>query len=34
MNIKEFWKDVLKQNASRLATYFCEDAIIRWHCSN
>jgi len=34
MDISSFWKDVLVQNKSALPTYFCEDAIIRWHCSN
>lgn len=34
MNIAAFWKDVLSQNRSTLASYFCEDAVIRWHCSN
>lgn len=34
MDISSFWKDVLVQNRSALPTYFCEDAIIRWHCTN
>lgn len=34
MDIAAFWKDVLSQNYSALAEYFCEDAVIRWHCSN
>lgn len=32
--IKEFWKDALEQNGEKLQTYFHEEAIIRWHCSN
>ena len=34
MNIREFWRDVLEQNKEKLQTYFHEEAIIRWHCSN
>ena len=34
MNINEFWRDVLSQNEKALPSYFCEDAVIRWHCSN
>lgn len=34
MNIREFWRDVLEQNKEKLQTYFYEEAIIRWHCSN
>ena len=34
MNINNFWRDVLSQNEKTLPSYFCEDAVIRWHCSN
>ena len=34
MKIKEFWRDVLAQNAEKLPDYFHKDAAIRWHCSN
>ena len=34
MDIKAFWNDVISQNRNALASYFCDDAIIRWHCSN
>ena len=34
MDIKSFWNDVLSQNASALPSYFLDDAVIRWHCSN
>lgn len=34
LNIKSFWKDVLKQNKEKLKGYFYENAVIRWHCSN
>ena len=34
MNINSFWKDVLSQNRDTLPSYFCEDAIIRWPCTN
>lgn len=32
--IKDFWKDVASQNKEKLRTYFCENAIIKWHCTN
>ncbi|MGN0026559.1 MAG: nuclear transport factor 2 family protein, partial [Clostridium sp.] len=32
--IKQFWNDVVFQNKDKLRKYFCEDAIIRWHCTN
>ncbi|NLL30091.1 MAG: hypothetical protein GX258_03425 [Clostridiales bacterium] len=32
--IKEFWKVVVSQDKDELRKYFCEDAIIRWHCTN
>jgi hypothetical protein len=34
LNIREFWKDVLEQNAEKLKSYFHKDAVIRWHCTN
>ena len=34
MDVKTFFNDVISQNEDRLGTYFCEDAVIRWHCSN
>lgn len=34
MNINAFWHDVLSQNRMTLPSYFCEDAVIRWHCTN
>ena len=34
INLKEFFEDVLRQDKQRLRTYFCDDAVIRWHCSN
>ena len=34
INIKAMWKDVITQNRKTLPSYFCEDAIIRWHCTN
>ena len=34
MDIKAFWNDVISQNRNSLASYFCDDAIIRWHCTN
>lgn len=34
MNIYDFWRDVLKQNAQALKTYFHDNAYINWHCTN
>ena len=34
MNVKRFWQDVTTQNRMSLSSYFCEDAVIRWHCTN
>lgn len=34
MNVKAFLRDVLAQNRSALPAYFCEGAVIRWHCTN
>lgn len=34
MDIYQYWKDVLEQNAERIRAYFDEDAYINWHCTN
>ncbi len=34
MDLSSFWKDVLSKNRAALPSYFCEDAVIRWHCTN
>ena len=34
MNAQSFFDDVIHQDAERLKAYFCDDAVIRWHCSN
>lgn len=34
MDYKAFWLDVLSQSRERLPSWFREDAVIRWHCSN
>ena len=34
MNIQQFWKDVLRQDAEAMRTWFHADAYVRWHCSN
>ncbi len=34
MDTKAFWHDVLSKKREALLTYFWDDAIIRWHCSN
>ena len=28
------WQDILSQNRARLPSYFHDDAVIRWHCTN
>ncbi len=34
MDIFQFWKDVLKQDANAIRGYFDKDAYINWHCTN
>ncbi len=34
MDIHQFWRDVLAQNADAIRRYFTEDASINWHCTN
>lgn len=34
MNIHQFGKDVLEQNADAIRDYFAKDAHINWHCTN
>lgn len=34
MNIEEFWKDVLSQDEKKIRTYFNDNALINWHCTN
>jgi len=34
MDLKAFWQDILSQNREQLLSYFSEDAVIRWHCTN
>lgn len=34
MDIKAFWNDIITQNRFTLPSYFCEDAVICWHCTN
>ena len=34
MDINAFWNNVLSKNREALREYFCEDAVIRWHCTN
>ena len=34
MDVKAFFEDVIRQREDRLFSYFSDDAIIRWHCSN
>ena len=34
MDIYEFWRDILEQNAENIKNYFHKDAYINWHCTN
>ena len=34
MDISAFWHDVLSKDREALRCYFCDGAVIRWHCSN
>lgn len=34
MDIRAFWKFVLKQDRAMLKTFFADDAVIRWHCTD
>lgn len=34
MDIHALVKDILRQNKKELPSYFCEDAVICWHCTN
>ena len=34
IDITEFWKYVLEQNAEKIRTFFCRDASVHWHCTN
>lgn len=34
MDIRALWQDIIGQNKETLPSYFHEDAVIRWHCTN
>ncbi len=34
MNIKALWNNIITQNRTALSSYFCDDAVISWHCTN
>ncbi len=34
MNVRGFFNAVITQNRESLKDYFCDDAVIRWYCSN
>ena len=34
MNIKQYWEDVLNQDANAMRTWFAPDAWINWHNTN
>ena len=33
-DVYSLWEDVLSQNKDALPRYFCDEAVIRWHCTN
>ena len=34
MDLKAFWQNNLSQNREQLLSFFSEDAVIRWYCTN
>lgn len=34
MDIAEFWKYVLAQDADNIRLFFCRDGYVNWHCTN
>lgn len=34
MDIQNFWKAVLNQDAKKIREFFASDAYINWHCTN
>lgn len=34
MEVKDFWKAVVQQNAEEIRGYFKDAAVIRWHNTN
>lgn len=34
MDIETYWNDVISKRREAIPDYFCENAIIRWHCTN
>lgn len=34
MDVQKFWKAVLSQRESEIRSYFQQDAVINWHCTN
>ncbi len=34
VDIHKFWEATLTQNQELLETFFCENAVIKWHCTN
>lgn len=34
MDIGAFYRAIITQNAEELTAFFCEDAVIRWPCTN
>lgn len=34
MDVKQFWHDVLRQDAVAIRAWFAEDAYVNWHCTN
>ena len=34
LKVEEFWNAVILQNREKLPSFFTDDAVIRWHCTN
>ena len=34
MDIVEFWKCVLEQDADKIRAFFCRGGYVNWHCTN
>jgi len=34
MDVRNFWRDILDQDADAIRRWFHPEAIVRWHCSN
>lgn len=34
MDINEFWRSILEQDAGKIRSFFHKDGYVNWHCSN